>query len=70
MKKVTEASLGLGFFVGLGWFFILYFAQPFGSPFDLIGALGTAFGIGFSTSVTSFVMRQRRTKAFWQRNRH
>ena len=62
MKKTTEASLGLGFFVGLGWFFFLYFAEPFGSV-DLIGTLGMAFGFGFGTGWTSFVMGRRRTKA-------
>jgi len=65
MKKATEASLGLGFFVGLGWFFFLSFAEPFGSV-DLIGTLGMAFGIGFGTGVASFFMGQRRTKASTQ----
>ena len=65
MKKATEASLGLGFFVGLGWFFFLSFAEPFGSV-DLIGTLGMAFGFGFGTGVASFFMGQRRTKASMQ----
>ena len=65
MKKATEASLGLGFFVGLGWFFFLSFAEPFGSV-DLIGTLGMAFGFGFGTGVASFVMGPRRTKASTQ----
>jgi hypothetical protein len=65
MKKATGASLGLGFFVGLGWFFFIYFVEPFGSV-DLIGTLGMAFGFGFGTGVASFVMGQRRTKASTQ----
>jgi hypothetical protein len=64
MKKATEASLGLGFFVGLGWFFFLSFAEPF--AYDLIGQLGMAFGFGFGTGVASFFMGQRRTKASTQ----
>ena len=55
MNQIGKNSFGMGVVVFFGWFFIMFFYEPFG-PVDLIGAIGTAFGFGFGTFMASYVM--------------
>ena len=55
MSTKQKNSFGMGLFVGILFFLILYFAQPFGSELDLIGSIGIAFGCGFSTAMCNYV---------------
>ena len=55
MNQREKNSFGIGMIMFFGWFFIMYFYEPFG-PVDLIGAVGTAFGFGSGTFMASYVM--------------
>ena len=59
MTAKQKNSFGMGAFVGVPFFLLIYFGQMFGSM-DLIGSLGTAFGCSFGVAMCSYVMSKNK----------
>ncbi len=59
MNQRLKNSCGMGAFVGVPFFLLIYFGQMFGSM-DLIGSLGTAFGCSFGVAMCSYVMSKNK----------
>jgi hypothetical protein len=59
MTAKQKNSFGMGAFVGVPFFLLIYFGQMFGSM-DLIGSLGTAFGCAFSVAMCNYVLTRKK----------
>ena len=62
MTAKQKNSFGMGAFVGVPFFLLIYFGQMFGSM-DLIGSLGTAFGCSIGVAMCSYVMSKNKLEA-------
>jgi hypothetical protein len=61
MTTRQKNSFGMGAFVGVPFFLLIYFGQMFG-PMNLIGSLGTAFGCSFGVAMCTYVLAKPRSE--------
>ena len=59
LSTELKNSCGMGAFVGVPFFLLIYFGQMFG-PMDLIGSVGTAFGCSFGVAMCSYVLTRKK----------
>ena len=59
MTAEQKNSFGMGAFVGVPFFLLIYYGQMFGSM-DLIGSLGTAFGSSIGVAMCSYVLTRKK----------
>ena len=59
MSTELKNSCGMGAFVGVPFFLLVYYGQMFGSM-DLIGSLGTAFGSSIGVAMCSYVLTRKK----------
>jgi len=61
MTTKQKNSFGMGAFVGVPFFLLIYFGQMFG-PMNLIGSIAIAFGCAFSVAMCNYVLAKPRSE--------